>query len=118
MSNDGVDPGAPSAPRCTPPMPPVANTRIPAANAAIIVADTVVAAQPPSARATASDGRAALRTDPAGAVASASRSVARQTHEQSPVAHGDGRRHRAPGPHGRLGRPRDLEVLRDTAGRG
>ena len=36
-----------SAPRWTPPIPPVAKTRIPAAYAAIIVADTVVAAQPP-----------------------------------------------------------------------
>ena len=32
-----------SAPRCTPPMPPVAKTSIPAACAAIIVAATVVA---------------------------------------------------------------------------
>ena len=31
-----------SAPRCTPPIPPVTNTRIPALCAAIIVADTVV----------------------------------------------------------------------------
>ena len=52
-------------------MPPVAKTRIPAAWAAIIVAETVVAAQPPSASATARLGRAALRTDPGGAVASA-----------------------------------------------
>jgi len=31
------------APRCTPPMPPVANTSMPAARAAIMVALTVVA---------------------------------------------------------------------------
>ena len=54
-------------------MPPVAKTRIPAAWAAIIVAETVVAAQPPPASAAARLGRAALRTEPAGAVASASR---------------------------------------------
>ena len=52
-------------------MPPVAKTEIPAACAAIIVADTVVAAQPPSASAAARLGRAAFRTDPAGAVARA-----------------------------------------------
>ena len=38
-----------AAARCTPPIPPVAKTRIPAAWAAIIVAETVVAAQPPRA---------------------------------------------------------------------
>ena len=47
----------------------------PRREAAIIVADTVVAAQPPSASATARLGRAALRTEPAGAVASASRAA-------------------------------------------
>ena len=73
MSRDaGPPPEPPSAPRCTPPIPPVANTRIPAACAAIIVAETVVAAQPPSLSATAIVGRAALRTEPAGAVANAS----------------------------------------------
>jgi hypothetical protein len=50
----------------------VAKTRIPAADAAIIVADTVVAAHPPAASAIARLGRAALRTEPSGAVASAS----------------------------------------------
>ena len=64
-------PGCPRAPRWTPPIPPVAKTRMPAASAAIIVAETVVAAQPPSERAIARLGRAALRTVPAGAVASA-----------------------------------------------
>ena len=57
-------------------MPPVANVVIPAADAAIIVAETVVAAQPPSASAMARLGRAALRTDPFGAVARASRAAA------------------------------------------
>ena len=55
-------------------MPPVAKTSIPAAAAAIIVADTVVAAQPSTESAAARFGRAALTTDPAGAFASASRS--------------------------------------------
>ena len=48
---------------------------MPAASAAIIVAETVVAAQPPSASAIARLGRAALRTDPAGAVARACRAA-------------------------------------------
>ena len=39
------------------------------------MAETVVAAQPPAASAAANDGRAALRTDPAGAIANASRSA-------------------------------------------
>ena len=68
-----VEPGTPSAPRWTPPMPPVAKTRMPAACAAIIVAETVVAAQPPRPGRSPGEGRRdALRTDPAGAVASAS----------------------------------------------
>ena len=49
---------------------------IPAAWAAIIVADTVVAAQPPASSAAARLGRAAFRTEPAGAVASASSDAA------------------------------------------
>ena len=57
-------------------MPPVLNTRIPAARAAIIVADTVVADQPPAAAPSARLWRETLRTEPAGAVASASRSSA------------------------------------------
>ncbi len=75
MSSVGRRPSPPSAPRWTPPTPPVANTRIPAAEAAIIVAETVVAAQPPPASAAARFGRAALTTEPAGAVASVSRSA-------------------------------------------
>ena len=70
MSNDrpvAVDP-----PRWTPPMPPVANTRIPTACAAIIVAATVVAPQPPDATAKPRFGRETLSTEPRGAVASAS----------------------------------------------
>ena len=86
--------------------------RIPAACAAIIVADTVVAAQPPAASATARLGRAALRTDPAGAVASASeRRLSSPTSSRpSWMATVAGT---APGsPDGRLGGARDLEVLR------
>jgi hypothetical protein len=76
MSREAGAPAvASSAPRCTPPIPPVAKHVIPAAEAAIIVAETVVAAQPPSASAMARLGRAALRTDPAGAVASVSRAA-------------------------------------------
>ena len=46
-------------------MPPVAKTAIPAACAAIIVAETVVAAQPSPASAGARLGRAAFMTEPA-----------------------------------------------------
>ena len=52
--------------------------------AAIIVAETVVAAQPPSASATARLGRAALRTEPAGAVASASSAAASKPTNNDP----------------------------------
>ena len=55
-------------------MPPVENTRMPADSAAIIVAATVVAPQPPDAIAAPRLGRDTLRTEPAGAVASASSS--------------------------------------------
>ena len=64
----------PRAPRCTPPIPPVANTRIPAAWHAIIVAATVVAPQPPPAIAAARLRRDTFSTDPRGAVPSVSRS--------------------------------------------
>ena len=80
--------------------------------AAIIVADTVVAAQPPSASAIARLGRAALRTDPAGAVASASRSAPSRPTSSRPswIATVAGT---APLVADRgLGRLRDLEVLR------
>ena len=103
----------PSAPRCTPPIPPVANTRIPAACAAIIVAETVVAAQPPSLSATASVGRAALRTEPAGRGRQRLERLRIQPHEQPPVADRDRRRHGAVGlADRRLRRERDLEILR------
>ena len=72
MSNDGLGPSR--APRWTPPIPPVLNTRIPAAREAIIVADTVVADHPPAAAPSARLWRETLRTEPAGAVASASSS--------------------------------------------
>jgi hypothetical protein len=53
-------------------MPPVANTRIPAAWHAIIVAATVVAPHPPPAIAAARFRRDTLSTLPRGAVASVS----------------------------------------------
>jgi hypothetical protein len=54
------------APRCTPPMPPVANTRMPASAAMIIVAATVVAPVWPAATASGRSRRLSLGTaDPA-----------------------------------------------------
>ena len=107
-----------SAPRCTPPIPPVAKTAIPAACAAIIVAETVVAAQPPSASAAARLGRAALRTDPAGAVASAWSAASSSPTSSRPAwiatVAGTAPAARTAASDAR----RDLEVLRDTAGRG
>ena len=49
-----------SAPRCTPPMPPVAKTSIPARCAAIIVVATVAAPDPPEARQAARSRRESL----------------------------------------------------------
>src|SRR4029079_17008960 len=72
------------APRWTPPIPPVAKTEMPAAWAAIIVAETVVAAQPPPASAAARLGRAALRTEPSGAVARAIRAAASRPTGKKP----------------------------------
>ena len=48
--------------RWTPPMPPVANTRIPAAWATASVADTVVTPSPPAAVTTARSRSATLRS--------------------------------------------------------
>ena len=86
------EPGMPSAPRCTPPIPPVANTRMPAAWAAIIVAETVVAAQPPAASAVARLGRGRLpdRSNgaqspaPPGRAPRVRRAVARRGSRRSP----------------------------------
>ena len=50
-----------------------------------LVALTVVAAQPPDARAAARLGRAAFRTEPAGAVASASRSASARPTRMRPA---------------------------------
>ena len=75
----------PRAPWWTPPIPPVAKTEIPAAWAAIIVAETVVAAQPPPASAAARLGRAALRTEPAGAVARAVRAASSRPTRKRPA---------------------------------
>ena len=102
----------PSAPRWTPPMPPVANTRMPAAWAAIIVAATVVAPQPPDAIAAPRLGRDTLRTDPWGAVASASSpsapSPTRSRPSLSATVAGTAPVERI----ARLGGGRDLHVLR------
>ena len=73
---------------------------MPAACAAIIVAETVVAAQPPSASDAARLGRAAFRTDPAGAVASASSAAASRPTRIRPSWMRDGRGHGA-APRGR-----------------
>ena len=51
-----------SAPRWTPPMPPVAKTSMPARRAQIMVAATVVEPVQPSASATARSARESLRT--------------------------------------------------------
>ncbi|OPZ36275.1 MAG: hypothetical protein BWY99_02056 [Synergistetes bacterium ADurb.BinA166] len=50
------------APLCTPPMPPVANTRTPASDAPIIVLATVVAPSPPLASSIGRSRLLALRT--------------------------------------------------------
>ena len=56
---------------------------------------------------------------PAGAVASASRAAVVEPDQEPAVVDRDRRRDVAPAsPDRGLGRPRDLEVLRDTAGRG
>ena len=113
MSNDaGAPPPDPSAPRWTPPMPPVENTRMPADSAAIIVAATVVAPQPPDAIAAPRFGRDTLRTEPLGAVASASSSSRDRPDEQPALVERDGRRHGAGRPDRRLGRGRHLDVVR------
>ena len=51
-----------SAPRCTPPMPPVANTRMPAMAAMIMVVATVVAPSSPRAMSTGKSRRDAFVT--------------------------------------------------------
>ena len=98
------------APAWTPPIPPVAKTRIPAAWAASIVAETVVAPQPPAVSAPASVGRATLRTP--GVVASASSAVVVEAHEDPAVADGDRRGHGAALADGGLRRRGHLHVLR------
>ena len=87
-----------SAPRCTPPIPPVANTDTPAAAAIATDADTVVA--PNSQRwptATATSRSAALRAGPR--IRSCSSSVKPQSDD--PVEDRGDRRHSPTCPHGR-----------------
>ena len=93
------------------PFPRCANTAIPAECAAIIVAETVVAAQPPACNAAARLGRAALRTEPAGAVARASRTPWFETDEDPAIANGNGGRQRTGGHDRSLRRDRHVEVL-------
>ena len=99
-------------------MPPVAKTRIPAAWHAIIVAATVVAPHVPPAIAAPRLRRETLSTVPRSAVARRLELVARQPDQEPALVQRDGRRDRAGRPDRRLGRGRDLDVLRDTAGRG
>ncbi len=103
---------APSAPRWTPPIPPVAKTRIPAACAAIIVAETVVAAHPPPASAIGEARPGSLADRPRRRGRQRLEIVVGETHQQPAVADGHGGRDRPGLAHGRLRRPGDLEVLR------
>ena len=84
----------------------------PAAWAAIIVADTVVAAQPPSASAAARLGRAALRTEPGGRRRERLERRLVEPDQEPAGMDRDGRRDRPGRADRRLGRRRDLEVLR------
>ncbi len=101
-----------SAPRWTPPIPPVANTRIPAACAAIIVAETVVAAHPLARRAPRRGwgARPSGRSPPAPSRAPRGPRPSSPT-SSLPVADRHGRRDRAALADRRLGRAGDLQVL-------
>ena len=91
---------------------PSRRPRIPAAWAAIIVADTVVAAHPPPASAAARLGRAALRTRPGRCRGEREQGRLVEADQQPPAVDRDRRRDRAGRPDRRLGRGRDLDVLR------
>ncbi len=93
----------PNAPRWTPPIPPVAKTSMPAARAAIIVAETVVPAHPPAASDAASEGRLAFR---------APRTVASSASSASGAPRGSGRRGSRPW---RAPRPRRARRARRRA---
>ena len=90
----------------------MAKTRIPAACAAIIVAETVVAAQPPRASAAAEVRAGRLQDVPRSAVARASSSSSVKPDEEPAVADRDGRRNGARLADRCFGRARDLEVVR------
>ena len=77
------------APRCTPPMPPVANTRIPAWCATIIVPATVVDASSRRATAIGRSRRLHLRTLPNGRDASRSISSGDTPTVMAPREHSD-----------------------------
>ena len=91
-------------------MPPVANTLMPASAAAIIVADTVVPAQPPSASASASVPRDALRGRRRDGEL-LELGVGKPDHQPT-LAHGHGRRLRPAGADGRLGAAGRLDAHR------
>jgi hypothetical protein len=99
------------APRCTPPMPPVANTRMPASAAMIIVAATVVAPVWPAATASGRSRRLSLGTAGAGAAQGFDLRAA-QPGLQPPVHHGHRGRHRPMGAHLALHLQRGGHVLR------
>ena len=81
------------APRCTPPMPPVANTRMPARAATASVAATVVEPGRPAATCAARLLRLSLAVS--GAVASRSSSAAESPTRTRAVEHADGGGHGA-----------------------
>ena len=101
-----------SAPRWTPPMPPVAKTSMPASRAQIIVAATVVAPVQPSASATARSARESLRTSRAAARASSSRGL--EADADAAVHDRDGRGDGAGGADLGLDGAGGLEVRRDS----
>ena len=92
-------------------MPPVANTRIPAAWHAIIVAATVVAPHAPPAIAAARFRRETLSTLPRWAVASVSSSSPDRPTSSRPSLRATVAGHGARRPDRGLGRRRDLDVL-------
>jgi len=111
-----------SAPRCTPPMPPVANTRMPAIAATIIVAATVVAPRPTTLPGAAPTGRAPLSrkgrsrrlalVTPRAGLADLLDLRRAQPRLQPPAHDGDGGRHGAGGAHLGFHRQGGLHVLR------
>ena len=98
-----------SAPRCTPPMPPVAKISMPASSATYIVAATVVPAAPWRAATAARSRRDALTTPPERRASRSSSSRVRPTLKR-PLSDGDRRRRRALAAHRGLEHQRRLEI--------